>query len=586
MAWKGIYWKGRGIVIPGAYSYVNADAMNPDRLSPANTIGAVGICKGGKPQTAIRTTKLREAISVLRGGDLKTAAEFMYDPSSDLPGAGEVVFVRVNNATQSSYAIGSQMTLTSRDYGEHNNFIRAKVETGTVVGKKITIQHQADDFQEIFDNIGKSLILQYVGSLAYCRASITKGATNLITIETSTNGSSWTQLVQYNLDQIGIDTIGALAIVLDGHQDLTCTVHRYADSTMACNLLEALTNQDIKTAPYELDATVGHFYHVLNTYSQLITCTKGVSFSGSIANFAWTQFTGGSEGSAPTNNDWANAIAKLEMETDVKLVYVASDVESIHLIALQHCEQMSDIKEAKERILVCGGAASETVDQVITRAINMGSKRSMLVYPGVKRYNLSTGTLDNIAPSLTSAIAVGMAAGVTPEVPLTHKTIKVQGIEKQLSNTELENLLNHGVCPLQYVKDDGIYHIVQSITTWQKDANVIYRKLSGMRIHDYLRQETRNTAKRFIGEVADATAMVSIKNAIAAKLDLLTRTANNPTGILTPVIQDGKIGPAWTNLIVSFDGFDWVTVTFEAHPVGEIAYITIDATLLPSRITL
>lgn len=578
-SYKGIYWKGRQIIIPGAYSYVDAEAMVPNRLSPANTIGAVGTCKGGQPNVPLRVSSLKEAVALLRDGDLKRAAELMYDPSSDVNGAGEVVFVRVGNPTQSALVLDTnKLSLASVDYGEHNNFIRMKIEAGTTSGKKVTIEQQLDDMKEIQDNLGNCFIVDYVGSGTAAAMSINTSTKKLtIVVDTVT-------ILTLPLDVYPTNTIKGIVEVLDGHADLTCTLDPDGDGTLDAALLETLTSQSILTA-YTVSTQVGSIHHWINAYSQLVASTLGASPSGSITNIPFTHFASGGDGTTFDTAAWSTALSKLETEEDIRLLYVTASDAAVHAIASTHCTQMSDIKTAKERILICGGAASETVAQALTRGVNLGDKRSCIVYPGVKRYNITTGVLDTLSPAISAAIVAGMAGGVNPEEPLTYKTIKVQGLEKTLTDTEVEQLLGKGVIPLTYVRADGIYHIVQSITTWQKDANVIFRKLSGMRIHDYLRQETRNTAKVFIGRVADATAMLSIKNAVASKLDALTRTAQNSQGVLTPALVDGVIGPSYRNLVVTFDGFDWVQVSFEAHPVGEIAYITIDCKLKPAQLS-
>ncbi len=585
MAFKGIYWRGRGIVIPGAYSYVDAETMVPDRKSPANVIGAVGICTGGKPNTVNRVTSLRDAVALLRDGDLKRAAELMYNPSSEVNGAGEVVFVRVNAAIQASLAIGVQLDLKSKDYGVHTNFIRMKIEAGTTSGKKITMEHQVDDEKEIQDNLGNILAIQYTGSEVVAEMTIDITAKTL-EIKTGAVSPATDLLISVPLDAYPNDSIKGLVDTLDGNSDLTCTLDADADGTMSSALLEAISAQDVVTAAYTISVQVGAIHHYINAYSELVESTLGGTPSGAVSDVDWTNFAGGSEGTTPTTQNWTDAIDKLSTESDIRLVYITAETEAIHLAAESHCTIQSDIKTGKERILVCGGSASETVAQAITRAINLGSNRACLVYPGAKRYNITTGELDTLSPALTAALVVGMAGGVAPEEPLTYKTIKVQGMEKTLTDTEVESLLNKGVVPLRYIREDNIYHVVQSITTWQKDANVIFRKLSGMRIHDYLRTETRVTTKKFIGRVADATAMESIKNAMAVKLDALTRTPQNPQGVLTPALVDGVLAPSYQNLTVTFDGFDWVTVSFSAHPVGEIAYITIEAKLKPAKLSV
>ena len=80
---KGIYFRNTGILKPGVYSNVDASAMLPNRLGPANTIGVIGQAQGGQPMTSLTFTSPIDAMAVLRGGDLMTALEFMYDPSGD-----------------------------------------------------------------------------------------------------------------------------------------------------------------------------------------------------------------------------------------------------------------------------------------------------------------------------------------------------------------------------------------------------------------------------------------------------------------------------------------------------------------------
>jgi len=585
--YKGIYFRGRGIIIPGAYADVDATSMVPNRLSPANVLAMLGQAKGGVPNQAVRVLNLRDAVNMLRSGDLKTAAELAYDPSADMPGAGEVIFIRVagTGCARSTSDLSSQVTLTAVDYGEHTNFLRRKIEAGSVAGRKITINHQADDITEVYDNIGPVFQIQYVGSASAARMSF-DASTKILLIEINTG--SWVPLVTYTVTNIAVDTISELVTILDSHQDLTCNIHKYGSGNMSSSLLDAMTQVDIKTALTTVSSEVGSLITWVNNRSALCTAAAGVSATGNFTNSNWTNFVNGSEGSAPDVAAWSAALALLESETDVKYIYCATDNESIHTAAIAHCTTQSDPKVGRERRLIFGGAASETVDQATTRAINQGSPRAMLVYPGIKRVNAQTNLLTVIPPYLTAAAVAGMAAGATPETPLTYKTIKAHGMEKYLKDAEVEQLLQQGVTPIRYVKEDAIYQIVQSITTWQKDANVIYRKWSGMGIHDYLRQEARNTAKPFIGRVGDMYAMLSIKNAVAAKLDLLTRTPQNPNGVLTKVWDYAKeqVLPAWDNLLVEWDGYDHVNVSFRAHPVGEIAYITIMCTLEPAKMTV
>jgi hypothetical protein len=585
MAFKGIYWRGRGLVIPGVYANINADQMNPNRLSPANTIALLATCKGGKPQTAIRVRSLREAVAMCRGGDLYTGCELAYDPSTDVPGAGDVVLVRVNNAIQATGTISSQLNLVSVDWGEDTNFIRHKIEAATYAGVKMTIQHQVDDIQETFDNLGPMFDIQYVGSVGYCRMSLNKSA-ETVTIETSTDNQAWSTLVEYSLANTNMLLTKNLVTTLDGNPDIICTALGYSDQDLPTALLDTITHQNIKTAEYTVTANVGAIYNALNNYSALLNATLGVSPIGSVSTYAYVSMTGGTEGAAVTNNDWINSLATLENIRDIKGVWVGSDSASIHAAGQQHCDLMSDLKVGKRRRLFCGGLTADTIAKTVTRAVSLGDARGNLVSPGIMRWNLQTGNLDNLDPVFAAAIEIGMFGGTDPVTPLTHKTIKVQGLTKYYNDDELETLLDAGVTPLQFVQEDGIYIIVQAISTYQKDANVTYRSLQGGRIADQVADELSASAKPYIGKAGDVTDIVSLRNALKSKLDLLTRTNQNPDGCLTNTVIDGKIGPSYENLIINYDGLNWAQCTVDCHPVTEIDYITIEASFIPASITV
>ena len=129
--------------------------------------------------------------------------------------------------------------------------------------------------------------------------------------------------------------------------------------------------------------------------------------------------------------------------------------------------------------------------------------------------------------------------------------------------------------------------MLQGITTWQKDANVVYRKSAGMGMHDFLLRELRATCKPFVGRTASATGILAVKSAVETKLNALINSAQNTDGILTPGINgDGTLDPAWKNLTIRFDGFDAIYITVEVHFVGEMAYFLIEADATPAMITV
>lgn len=589
---KGIYFGGRSILKPGAYARVNADAMVPNRPGAANTIGVIGTALGGVPRTITTINSPEEARAQLRGGILRSVIELMYDPSPDLPGAGRIEYYRLNQALRASLNLqdsvpGNVILVTAKDYGVWTNQIRIKVEAGSVSGKKVTINDILDPTNfEVGDNLRDVFAIQYVGSKFDAQIVITKtgdNATNLkLQTKASGAGDPWVTELDLDLTLDAVSNLGRLVDYLNNLADYTCTIA--GDPTMPSSYLDAHAGQAIKSAAYTHTANIGAIVHWINTFSQLVTAARVASATNAPANIAYTFLAGGSEGPAVVNNDWQAALDAFTAR-DVSLIFVCSEDAAIHAMALAHCTSESGVTKRHERITIVGGAANETVTQAVTRAQALADARSALVYPGVKRRNLQTGAVDALSPMYAAAIVCGMAAGVTPEIPLTFKSIRASGLEKLLTLTEIEQLLDKGVTPLEVVSSSGVIRIVQGLTTYLKDGNVIYRKVAGIRIADYLNRELRDAVEPFIGRVADKRTVTSILNAAVARLQRLTRTANNQTGVLTAgTDDDGNPTPAFRNVRAEFDGFDLVALTYEAHPVGEVAYITVTAGLTPTRI--
>jgi hypothetical protein len=97
----------------------------------------LGTSQGGEPQKLMRFKSPIVAASVLKGGDLLTAANLAWNPSIDRRGASDIFAIRVNQATQSGTTIkasgttDSLISVTSLDYGIWNNKIKINVTDAT-----------------------------------------------------------------------------------------------------------------------------------------------------------------------------------------------------------------------------------------------------------------------------------------------------------------------------------------------------------------------------------------------------------------------------------------------------------------------
>ncbi len=137
-----VFFNGRLWISPATMSNVDDSAMYNKNLSVGNVLAIVGKSEGGKPFSALRFGSAAQARDVLRSGESLKAIEKAFDPSSQTTGPSEIVFIRVNPATQSSLTLldasaGNSIDLVSEGYGLFANGVKVKIETGTTSGKKV-----------------------------------------------------------------------------------------------------------------------------------------------------------------------------------------------------------------------------------------------------------------------------------------------------------------------------------------------------------------------------------------------------------------------------------------------------------------
>lgn len=160
---SSFFFGGKNIVVPGAYSVIDASQLQGTSVSSQGIVALLGTAEGGVPLTVDKTYDLsgaQKAQSQYRSGDLRTAALFCFDPSLDeaVPGGAQsIVPVKVNPATQSIATLADSLTnpsvdLTSVDYGLFTSQINITVAAGTNRGKLITIHFE--DVIESFDDVG------------------------------------------------------------------------------------------------------------------------------------------------------------------------------------------------------------------------------------------------------------------------------------------------------------------------------------------------------------------------------------------------------------------------------------------------
>lgn len=555
----GVFFNGRYIVSPTTASVVNDDAMRNQNLSVGNIAAFVGRSAGGKPKTALRFGSPQEAEKELVSGELLDAILAAFDPSAETGGPAEVIALRVNPATQASLSLknasaANVINLASTNYGQRENLIKVKVEAGSVSGRRITTQRGTDYYTQ--DNIAREAFsVQYTGAEA--TATITIDGTTCVLAAPAGSTVATISLTDYATVQDLVDRInlvaGFEAEVLDGN---------YTKPSL--NGLDYVTAQDVKTAAFTVRADLQAAVDWLNSAAEgFVTATRAAG-AGTIPAVAAFQFLSGGSDGTTTFNDWADAFEVLQA-VDVQWVSPVSSDAAIHALADTHVAYMSDIG-LRERRCVVGTAIGTTDADAIAAAKALNSDRTSLVHLGHYNYDQS-GKLVLKAPYISAALVAGMFTGVNPGTPLTNKTIKVRGLERDLRNpTDTDQLILGGVLCLENTEQG--YKIVQSISTWLVNDNYNRVEQSTGVALDFTARNVRKAVDVLRGQKGNPLVLSRAVSITQTTLAELARPEPQGPGVLAGDAEN----PAYRNIKAALEG-DVLRIEYECKPVIGVNYV-------------
>jgi len=293
--------------------------------------------------------------------------------------------------------------------------------------------------------------------------------------------------------------------------------------------------------------------------SDLVTATVGASATEVLNTSSYVSLTGGSDGTI-NNTVVTNALALFETE-DVNIIIFDEEVtdSTAHALAKSHCVVMSG--QDRERICIVGHALGDDVgdtddsSSIIGQAYGLNSDRAVLVSPGT----------DGRSAAYTAAKVAGLLAKIEVAEPLTFKGISASTIETSYSRTELEDLIQYGVCAIEDSKAGR--RVIRGITTVQDPSSVTedsFKEISVRRVVDLIVDTIRtNMEATYIGK----RGVTGIENSMAGSVQsLLLRLKENQTitnfrGI---DVQRDSLRP------------DAFTVSFEVAPTFPINFILVD----------
>lgn len=583
-------FQGQSLVYPGAYAADNVNATLPVNPAATPPLLFIGVGYGGVPQTIIKHFTSQGLASTLRNGPASLFLPFLFTPSPVMAGAQQVTYINPAPNTQSSLSLMNSsgvavVDLLSAQYGTPSNLLQGEVTAGTVGGIQLTIydsyaakQGYPGQQTAVGDNLGLPFQLAYTGdatTVTYTVAS-SGGVATTFSVSSPNAGES----VSFPLGGETYATISDLVEALNGTGYYSAQV--VSNGALPSDQLDAAASVALPAPTSSGDvfvnvtATLTDIVFFVNTYASVLATASIPSGITSApdeqpVDMALTNFSGATNG-VPTTQDYANAF-NLALTTGAWVVITDSNDLAVMALGQQHVATASSITNRAYRRFFTGSSVGETVTQALQSAVDMDAINVSYAYPGINIINTTTGVVTTYGGRYVAAAAAAMAAGNRVAIPLTDKALNGTGVEVQLTESEVNQLVNGGVMAIHRSNTTGVPTIIRDITTWQIDNNPenVYNQQVACRY--YLAYSLNQTLQPYAGTIASPFGMARAQNAAKKLLNALLYTEGS-NGVL--VSWDPK------TLLLNFNGeTNTLAITVSVVFVGQVDFITTYTTILP-----
>ena len=518
---RGSYFNGRYNVVPGANSRIDVSALNAQRVEGDNVLFFIAEADGYyEPKVPILISDPRQARDNLHEAtDLLDALGMCFNPSPDRPGCPHLYLVLANPATQASKTILQGVTnyaaLKTRGYGAWTNNTYLKIETGTTASSKKVTTYFGDQVNVIDDIIRECIQVQYTGSAAACTLTIVQSEADptlakLTTAATAVPADNLDlALTTYDTLQKLVDAINNFRV--SGTAKYTATV--LSSRSVSSRSLDSKTAVDVKTAAIKLNADYVEFLNRINVENPWLTAEVVTGHADGLPdNISQSPLAGAVDGTA-TSDDWDDAFAAATSgwpHPDLVLGFTTS--AAIHLLIDNFAQEQqcrAFVGTALQTTWGTAGGRTTALGVLTAAAKAVNSARTFMPGLGVRvpieNVSYFSGTPELNLTVLkdsryTAALYAGLAAGCVPWEPLTFKHLRVVGLEAELTEAEVEVLLNGGVCPpWADPRRSAGWLISRQVSTHVSDDNLVLVEFSVGRTADWVAENVRLRHAEFIG---------------------------------------------------------------------------------------
>lgn len=481
------------MIIPGTYIEVRAEGLIGVSGVATGNVGVVGTASRGPIDQVVVLSSFAEARETFgeydawSGGTaneltLVRALQQLFDN-----GASTVYAVRcaAAGAAAATRTVGASadpvVTFAAKTKGDWGHGVKVQVRAASAPGF----------VEERTQTVG-------AGPLEKLHAKIISSPRNAIKVVKADTG----QTLRLALTPTGAAAAGRASVKADGELSFHASDQpNQGDKIIASYEVEAAACRDIeivygnaKETYTVVDGT--DIRRDVNVSSTLVDATLAPAADMKVPDVMAEALalTGGANGEAASAGVYATSLALLDPE-QVNIVTLGGlTFKDAAATLLAHVEGAEN--NGRDRIAVVG-ADGDDVATVTANADAASDDRLILVAPGIRAKDLTSGAEVALNPSYAAAAVAGVIASLAVQVSPTNKVVRVSGLTRDYNDGELKKLLTSRVMPLE--RKAG-YRILQGLTT---DAGP-FRQVSVRRIVDYAKAGTRIGSLPYIGRLNNA----------------------------------------------------------------------------------
>ncbi len=591
-----VNFNGASIRKPGVYTKTQVNLAGGFPLAPTGVVAIIGEAEGGAPGATdgVQTFTSEDVQAILtryKSGPIVDAARVLVQPGRDtrVPnGASQIRIYKTNASTQSTLSLDNAaaaalFTLTSSNHGEDENLIKVTVAAGVIDSAARIFTIVKGDATETLTENEKDIKLNiaYTGAASVNDLDIQGGILKTVTSSASIPADDLSITLAGKTIQQVVDLINA-----NGAYTAT-TASQSASFQSAADLDPRSTVFDLGGGALDLLAQQKELLDIINGESEIITATRVTDIEGTIAAISATFMTGGAKGASTNTLFQAAFDALLATRVNTVVPLVSQDasalitdgltdpsstftIDAVNLQCVTHCLTASNTKNRSERNCYVSKKGAFATMQTSSKALN--EARASMLFQDVEILG-SDGNLKFEDPWAAACIVAGVQAGTDAGTPPTFKFINVNGIQHADYNfkTQVDLAIDAGLLPLEEV-DSGGFRIVVGNTTYGKDANFVFNRISVQEAADVVAFNLRQQLEAiFIGDKLRTGTENTIAN---------TTIAIMSTFLADEIIvgDDTNDGLGWKDLTVSITG-NIVTIDITITPVQGIDFILPTITL-------